>query len=450
MYQKFYSSFMMPLYQKMRGRSTFKHLSELEDNQRLTKSQIAQIQFNKLAKILHYSYNNIPYYKNKWNQAAVKPIDINSVEDLQKIPVLTKDEVRQNYEALINYSLYKEGAVKSATGGSTGQPLKFVYNREEYDRRLAAGTRSNRWLGWDYGEKTVWLWGPSDNKGLKKLKENVDNFFQRKMLLDVYQYSYANMMDYVLNLKQFKPKFIIGYVNGLFLLAKYIISKNITYIQPDGIISTSDLLLPYQKEIIEQAFQCKVYNRYGCREIGLIAAECKHREGFHINEDNVVVELLEDNSVLKSEDVKSIVVTSLDQYLMPFIRYRVEDITTSFISSCSCNRPFKMVDTLLGRRLDVIQTPDGKMLPGEFFPCTLKDFDGILEFSVEQKNLNSVVINFVKGESFREDDFDKFKTIIRDALGEKINIDYRFVDKVEIKPSGKSRLVISNVTPGFE
>ena len=433
-----------PFYEEsLRKRKTYSYFTEYNKNMGMDREEIKNIQWNKLKALLAYSYENVPYYKECFDRLSLQLDDIKSIEDLDKIPVLTKEIIKSRFNDLISVE-YKDSVLVKSTGGSTGVPLKFGYSRESYERRTAVMWRGYSWGRVIQGDKTLYLWGadilPVGVFG--KYKAKLHNYLFNRKFINTFNLSSNNISEYVNQINGYDAKVIIAYTTPLFLIAQYILDNKITVKQPLSILTGAEPLYDYQREIIEKAFNCEVFNTYGSREVMLMASECEQHNGLHINEDHLIIETVKDNAAVTGVS-GNVLVTDLHNYAMPFIRYENGDLATLSDSECSCGLPFKKLDSIDGRSLDCIKTPSGRLLPGEFFPHLLKDFSVIKEFQVIQDRLDHLKVIIVPAYEGGGSDIANIKTIIIDNIGLDVEVEIDLVEKIDKTLSGKHRVAIS-------
>jgi len=216
-------------------------------------------------------------------------------------------------------------------------------------------------------------------------------------------------------------------------------------ISPQSIITTGENLFDYQRKLIEETFECEVYDGYGSRETSLSCAECEERNGYHISDENSIVEFLKDGEPVSAGESGEIIITDLHNLVMPWLRYRIEDIGTYQNEKCNCGRNLSIMSSIDGRIHDIIITPDGRRIPGEFFPHLFKDVSGIEEYLIHQKIKDKLSVIIVKNERFNQPELDYLIKYMKEYLGEDIEMNIVFTDKIEKPESGKRRFTISEV-----
>lgn len=452
MYTTLAKHIIYPVYQFCRCRTALKQLHELERVQWLPTDEIKKLQWKKLKKLLEYAHINVPYYQQVFKTLNVTPKDITTPDNFRKLPLLDKEDIRNNIGDIISSNYEKKDLIKNSTGGSTGVNLRFFDDNKRTDYISAIVLRNDRWAGLDIGDRHVKLWGsPFDISHQNRLKSKIYNKLFRTLFLSSYTLSEENMLIYAKKLLQYKPKVIIGYSSPLYLFAKFLEENKIEGIHPRSIISSAEVLYDYQRELIESVFQCKVFNRYGCREFSTIAQECPEHSGMHINAEHVYVECLgEDGEPAAPGESGELIITDLDNYGMPFIRYRIGDVGVLSDRKCNCGRGLPMMETIEGRTFDIIVGTNGSQLGGTFWTLLLRTaVDGIKQFQVIQESKNEINIKIVVDEKFKSEYIGMLTDKIHEYCGDDMEVNFGIVDKIPLTKSGKFRFVISKVPSDF-
>ncbi|MFQ3188935.1 MAG: phenylacetate-CoA ligase [Paraglaciecola sp.] len=439
---------LFPMYESfLRKRPTLEHLSDYESNLKKSASNIESIQLEKLHVLLEHCMANVQYYQNVFESIGIVDIrkDIPTMADLSKLPVLTKDIIRENFDDLIPKNLQKPN-LKKSTGGSTGQSLHLEINYESELARTAVMYRGYGWLGAGLGVRTFYLWGAtlSPTSRLHKAKIKLHEKFLNRKTMSSFDMRKDNLNDYVDAINTFKPTALVSYTDPLYQLAKYIIANKIKVHAPKTIITGAEALEEYQRTIIEKAFNSKVFNTYGCREVMLMAAECKNQKGFHINSDHLVVETVNEERQPVKNEVGDLLITDLSNFGMPLIRYQNGDQATLVDSTCSCGNPLPMMESISGRKADLLKSPDGAMIPGLFFPHLLKDIPSVIKFQVRQSVIEELELSIVGTSAFGHEEVALIKAaFLKITSNVKLNINT--VDIIPLTPSGKHRVTICEI-----
>jgi phenylacetate-CoA ligase len=442
-YATFFRNVMLPAYERARGRRTFAYFDEYERSQWLDPEALEALRWQKLQRLLRHCWDEVPFYRKRWEAAGVAdPADIRNLDDHARLPVLTKTDIRNNFDDLHARSL-RDRMLYKATGGSTGEPLRLGYTRESYERRTAVMWRGYGWAGAEMGRRSLFLWGgPVGNPSrMTLLREKLYHRLFARRMLDCFAMTEANLHDYADAIDAYKPDIIVAYTGPLVRLAEWIVAEKRTVHRPVALVTGAEALHGFQREVIERAFGAPVFNTYGCREFMLIASECEQRTGLHINIDHLHVELLGGGPDAPGE----VAVTDLSNDGMPFIRYLNGDLATPMSGACACGRGLPRLKAIDGRKLDAIRTPDGRIVPGEFFPHMLKDVRGLLQYQVVQRTLDSLDITLVRLPDFDESGLDYIRRETARVLGNDIGVRLHFADSIASTQSGKFRVTVSEL-----
>jgi len=434
-----------PLLERRAHGSTFTRLKELERTQWLSRDELKLLQEERLQALIRHAYENVPFYHNMFQKRKLTPQDIKTTDDLVKLPILTRSDVRQNFDNLMpkNYNLRR--AKPGATGGTTGEPLRFV-KQEDEGWEWGAFYRGVGWYGMRAGDRHAIIWSiPLTAPRLASKVAGIGRFLRNSVLLSAFEMSEEKMKCFALKLRQFKPKVLIGYPSAVYIFASYIKDFGIEYIKPEVVITTAEKLYDYQKEAIRDAFDCEVFEYYGSREIASLAYECPQHHGYHISMENVVLEFVKDNGqMVNPGELGKVLVTDLHNYAMPFIRYEIGDLAIPSSRDCPCGRSLPLIESIEGRITDIIVCQRGFIL-GTLFPHLLKDFS-VRQYQVIQESLDKIIIKIVPAEGFSQGQSQNIVETVQHLTGPSAEVEIDLVDDIPpSKLSGKRRVVISKV-----
>ncbi len=427
----------------LRG-SRIKKFEELVANAYLPPEVLKEQQDAALIRLIDHARANVPYYGR-----ILKNTEICSVADLAAVPFLTKKLIRDNFDELKASNIPEERFIPNSTGGSTGEKLEFFGDTAQILDSLLL--RSNSWTGWQPGEKQLQLWGShydiSIVSGLAGRLKN--SLIQRNVLLSSYDMTGEDMASYLDRINSYRPALITGYPSAMALFSEFIRDSGRTVHSPKGIITSAETLFEHQRDTIESVFGCRVLNRYGCREAGGVAQECMEQNGLHIFTEHVVIEVVDENGEpCRPGRTGEIVLTKLDNYAFPLIRYRIGDIGALSDRVCPCGRNLTMLEKVEGRVFDIIVGTNGNHLSGTFWTILLREYvEGIKSFQVVQEELGRLLLRLVVDERFDDAAKEKLERGIRDKCGEDMMIEIETVDEIPLTGSGKHRFVVSKVSP---
>lgn len=446
MYATLLRSVLFPLYEThLRGRETLEALAELESSQWRSKDALAEDSFRRLLEALRHAERYVPFYRKRFAEYGVRVSRVKDPSDLERFPVLTKDDVRAHADELVS-EVHRGNLHHSSTGGSTGEPLRFVYDHRAYERRVAAAIRANRWAGAELGEKELHVWGrtPGEPRLFMGKRAMYDALLRRRFVSSFHLDE--GRLDATLHgIAAYGPRAIIGYTTPLFWLARAALERGIAIPPPRGIITSAERLFDHQRDAIERAFGAPVHDRYGCREMMLIGAECAAHEGLHLNVEGVFVELYAGGRPALPGEAGEVLLSDLENRAMPLLRYRNGDVAIGKTEGCSCGRGLPLLASVEGRVLDMIVVEGGRVVAGEVFPHLLKDFP-VDRFQVHQRKDYAIVLRIVPGRGFENDTAAKIEALFRQTLGKGVDLRLELVRDIPLTPAGKHRIAISDVS----
>lgn len=448
LYAAAFRHLLLPAYEGLRGRHTLRHLREYEASQWLDPEQIAALQWRKLGALVAHCWQHVPFYRQRWQAIGFEPGDLKSMADWARLPLLDKDAIRAGFEDL-KAAPFRDRLMFKATGGSTGVPLRFGFTRESNDRRTAVMWRGYGWAGAQPGRRVAMLWGGA--VGSHSLRTRVkDALYHRafnRRVLDSFRMREDNLASYASTLRSWRPHAVVGYTGPLVRLAQWLVDNGQAVRGPRAVLAAAEALHDFQRPVLEAAFpDARAFNTYGCREFMLIASECGAHDGLHVNADHLVVELVQPTALAGGGEGGQVAVTDLHNWGMPLLRYVNGDLAVAGPSArCACGRGLPRLAGIQGRRLDAIRTPDGRLLPGEFFPHLLKDIPGIRRFQVVQEELAALTLSIVPGPDFDAAQQARVRAEVGRVLGTAIRLELNLVEDIPLTPSGKFRVTVSRL-----
>lgn len=427
-------------------RNFYPTYQKLIQNQWIPYEELKEEQAKQLKCMIDFAYKNVPYYHRLFNNLNLLPEDIKEMEDLQKLPILTKDIIKLNWEYFKPINLNNVKYYEHVTGGSTGTPFKYRLNK--FDRFFSGALLYRGWNygGYKLGDRIVFLGGSSLNIGPKTyFNDKIHEVVRNLKKLSSYDMADKEMRDYVNTINSFKPKFIRGYASSIYFFSRWIEENNLEIYQPLAVFTTGENLAPNMREKIGRVFGCDVYNNYGLNDGGVSAYECSHHSGLHIDTERSIMEVVNTNGDQLEVGKGEILATSLYNYAMPFIRYNTGDIGHITDEICSCNRGHKLLKKLEGRSVDILVTPEGKNVHGWFFDSIFWKYDTrIKEYQVVQEKIDKIVINIIPEEDFDVEVLKKIEAIIRTKSKSWV-IQFKFPSKIERTSAGKYKFIINQV-----
>ena len=420
----------------IRKEKLFHYLSELENNQFLDPEQINEIQKIKLQNLISSVIKNNKYYREKYREC-------DALNGFQYLPILTKEELRDNFKEIISSNSSKPLDLVE-TSGSTGIPLQFFRDRIIFGYNLASLYRARKWWNIDIGDKEAMLWGvPIAFKARMKAK-------MRDILLNRFREREYNINPdtlrhfYRLILKN-NPKYIFGYTSMIYEFALFINESKLdgACLKLSGIICSAEKLFDYQREVMTDTFACPVISEYGATETGIISHECP-KGSHHINDDCLYVEIVDKkNHPLPDGETGRVLVTVLHSQSVPIIRYELGDTASIAANRCNCGVNLSVLKKIEGRTSDIVVTPDGKIFHSIIFYYIFKNFTekhgGIKQYKIFQRSIDHLELMIVKSSEYTENKETALRQNIVEKLGKKINLTINYCDNIEREKSGKLR-----------
>jgi phenylacetate-CoA ligase len=414
---------------------------EFERSQYLSSEELEELAWERLIEILKRATAHIPYYRDSFQKARVRPEELVQPADLLKCPILEKKQLQQHLEELVDPNWPKEDLLLDQTGGSTGTPVRYYRSHRRHNSREAATWRHNRWTGWNRGDRFACLWGALRDQPSTHWKTRLRNLLMtRGIVFNTAGFQEEEMLEFHDKMKSFRPKIILAYANSITLMASLLKRKGGIVYQPNAIVCSAEMLSEENRALIESTFGCPVYNRYGCREFSIVASECEQRNGLHLMQEGLYVEILGKNGHALPGEVGELLVTDLLNEPMPLIRYRIGDRASWKEGTCRCGRGLKRLEAIAGRSTDYLVGVDGRLCSGAVLTVAMVARRPSLgQVQILQDEPDRVVYRVASGKNNppSHEDLRFLEKETERYLGEGMKIDYEFVDQIPHEPSGK-------------
>jgi phenylacetate-CoA ligase len=432
-----------------------KYYETLRKSQWLSPASTRELQDEKLRRLLRHCYRNVPYYRSAMQALKLRPEDIRGQADLHKLPYLTKADIRRHlYFDIMSENHDKSQVLEITTSGSTGEPFVCYADRAQLEFRWAATLRAQEWTGYRFGDPTVRLWHQTIGMSKSQIaRERLDAALSNRTFLPVFELSERNLEKMAETIAAASPVLMDGYAEALNFLAVYLKSAGKLPVRPRALMSSAQTLPASSRALIEEAFGCKVFDKYGSREFSGIAYECEAHQGHHVVAEGYIVEILRDGKPAAPGEIGEVVITDLNNYCMPFVRYRIGDLAEAMDpdAACTCGRGAARIGAIQGRVQSIIQGTDGRYLPGAFFDHFLKEYGyAIKRFQVIQEERDAMTFRVVKGGRFSQPVLDEVLATFHQFLGERMRIDVEFVDEIALVRTGKHLTSVSRLNIDFQ
>jgi phenylacetate-CoA ligase len=409
---------------------------EVYKNQYKPLKELRKIQEKRLRFIVDFAYRNTRFYKEKFKETGITPSDIQTLTDITRIPVITKNEIKVAYPQKVVASGYSEhNCVKKTTSGTSGNVITLLIDYAAMDHLSAVAFRDHVAQGVRPWHKFFILY--HDPAQQKKASKNV--LYRMKGVLGI-----LPAEELVEAARVYQPHIMGGHPSTYVSMAKVVEEKGITDVNPRLVLVGGEIAYPSYREYIEKIFCCKTLNKYGAYEAYSIAWECLHHS-MHIDADSVIVEFLKDGEPAAPDERGEIVITNLWNKAMPFIRYKMDDIGILSDEVCTCGRGLPLMKELEGRADDFLVLPSGNVIPPTRLIPPFFLTPHIEEFTVIQDTKTHIHIQIVPRKGLTEMEEKTLLQQISAVLGEPLDIDMEKVDSIKRVGWGKFKAVMSRV-----
>jgi phenylacetate-CoA ligase len=430
--------------QFLRGQRYWKYMHELKSNQYKTADELKYMRIDKLRELITYSCANVPYYKNKLGNICTTLQNSEDLCDLSTLPILSKRDVLEHENELVNPKFTGKLYTRK-TGGSTGMTLHFKKDARALAINDAIMFRCYQWYGIDAGDKQVRFWGVPVTTKLR-WKEKFKDWVLNRIRISAFDISETSCMAQYEMIRKFKPDYFYGYTTAIYGFCLFMKKAGVDLndLGLKAVICTAEKMYPHHIALFRETFKCPVVDEYGSSETGIIAFQCK-QGNMHLMSDHLYVEFLdENNKQVEPGALGRIVVTDLASYAMPLIRYDIGDLGSPSDKKCSCGIGLPLMDIVEGRKEDFIRIADGKFVHAAYLCYTLKE-DTVHEFKMYQKDIGKLLVQLVKSPSYSSTTENKLERNLRTALGDDVEIDFEYLEKIPREVSGKLRYFVSEI-----
>jgi phenylacetate-CoA ligase len=431
------------------------YLDALERTQWLEPKRLAELQDEKLRRLIRHAYRDVPFHRARMQELGLRPEDIRTTADLAKLPLLSKSDIREHlYFDILSEHHEKSEMLRVTTSGSTGEPFVCFADRAQLELRWAATLRSQRWTGYAFGDPTVRLW--HQTLGLtssQAARERADALLSNRTFIPVFELNDESLARALRVIRRASPTLVDGYAEALDLLARFALANPELAPRVPAVMSSAQTLPAASRAAIERAFGCRVFDKYGSREFSGIAYECDAHRGHHVVGEAYIVEILRDGAPARPGELGEVVITDLTNRSMPFIRYRIGDLAVARDPSerCPCGRGLPLIGDVEGRVQSIVRGANGAYLPGTFFAHYLRELDyAVRRFQVIQREPGELTFRFVKGPRFSNGVLDEILETFRAHLGSATRIDVQSVDRIDLVRTGKAVAVESHLAIDFQ
>ena len=435
-----------PLHEAIMRRPTLAYLEELEGSQWLDRAGIERLQLEKLRRLLAAAVEHCPWHAQRIRAAGLDPGSPISLDDLRRLPTMTKADAR----AHVNEMVWRDvpgGAYKYNTGGSSGEPLIFYYGRRRQASDAAGRMRARRWWGVEPGDREVYLWGaPVELNKTDRIKQLRDRLINQ-LVLNAFEMSPVHMAEYCRAIQAYRPRCIYGYASSVALLAAHARECAFKFRLPElkVVCTTGEPLYPHQRALISEVFGAPVANEFGSRDIGFTAHETPAGQMLLMSE-SILLEVLDaEGRPVAPGELGEAVMTGLESFAQPFIRYRTGDMVRLSPEPCRAGRGLHVIAEVLGRSTDFLVRADGTIMHALAGIYVLRAVEGVAEFKLVQHTVDRIEVQVVPGPGWDDLAKRQIEQGLKERLGPEVRIEIKLTDAIPPEASGKHRYVVSHV-----
>lgn len=413
----------------------------LDKSQWWGREEIEEYQIRQLNGILDYAYNNVPYYKKVFEERGIRPSDIQSFEDLKKLPLLTKEIVRSNFDVLVSRTFPRHKMISCNTGGTSGERFYFYEPAE------------SRLMEWAF-ITTMWNrvgFRPSDIRitigDIPVSRRNSEKYWEfdplrREWRFSPFHLSSENLPKYIEKFKAINCSYLHGFVSSLTVVAKYVLDNGITNLPRfDAVLASSEPMHSWQKDLLKRAFGTKIYRWYGQNEKVILAGACEENESYHIFPEYGYAEVLETGELVG---------TGFYNRAMPFIRYKLDDYGEIHEGGCACGRHHRLLTNLEAKReASLIVSKRDHFISTTAIHIRGGILDNVDRFQFYQEKKGELVLKVIKGKNYTQKDTRNILAELNKQIGDSVDILIDFVEHIPLTEGGKQKILDQKLAIDF-
>jgi phenylacetate-CoA ligase len=412
----------------------YAHLEALLANDRASRDEVARRQRQALATIIAWATTQTDFYRAR--HTGLPGAERGEVA-LADLPVLGKDEVRAHLDGMLARGTDRRRVGIGHTGGSTGKPLAFWYDEAKHELMRAGMMRSYMAAGWRPGERILNFWGArQDTQAGGVFAAGYGDYVAAETTLPAHAFTTRQLDEWAAFIRAYRPALLQGYASILAELARHVLARGTAMPRSlRGVFSTAEVLQPWQRELMERAFACKVFNQYGSREIPNIACECR-LGNVHVFTDMVCLE------TPPADGDNRLLVTSLTNRLMPMLRYDIGDSGRLLDGECACGWPYPLMEMGICRQNDLIRSPGGRTVHPSAFNRLLYGLGQLRQYQWVQEASDRLRLDVVADAPLPAAFSDTLGRRIAEEIDPGFTFALRHLEAIPRTASGKHRFVI--------
>lgn len=434
--EKIRLGFILPLAEKVQGTNATYWYKQIQIMKSWSKEQVRDWQDAHLRDFIRHAYEHTVYYRNLFDSLGLKPEDIQHAEDLKKLPIITKDIIRTHYDELVADDIASMKYRENTTGGTTGNPMRFLCNEDVWGYVTAAKIDGWKQIGYRYGDKFAALGSSS----ILNLKPSLARRIYDRIRCE-YGYNSLSLSDekcatYIEDMRKKGIHYVYGYASAVYILAKYAKDHNVDVSFVRGAYTTSENLTDVYRKTIEETFHCLVMDTYGARDAGVTAYEVV--PGKYPLCYCVIPEIVDKIA----PDTGTFLTTCFLNNAFPLIRYDFGDVVT--IQKEDPNFNTAVLTKIIGRKSDVLHLDNGKVLTSPGFTILMNKFD-VVAYNIQKISGTEVKLQIqpVEGKWDKQQEQTLSKEMQK-IVGDGCSFSIEYVDHFEEGKNGKRRYFMND------
>lgn len=425
---------------------------QLEQSQWWAIEEIRAHQYQQLQPLLAHAYESTDYYRKMLDRIGYVANEKMTPEKWKAIPVLPRSHIQSFPDTLASHKQLKQhGPVSEIqTSGSTGKPIKVKRTELNNIFWQAFTLREHLWHGRDFNGKLAIIRATKNNAGrppqgnqMQGWGPSTDAIFPTgpSAILSIS----ASLDDQATWLVELNPDYLLTYTSNAKALAQYFLDHGLELPNLREVRTISETIDDEIRSLINRAWQASATDTYSANEVGYIALQCPDHEHYHVQSENLLLEILDENGdECKPGEIGRVVITDLHNYAMPMIRYEIDDYAEAG-EPCHCGRGLPVIKRILGRSRNMVALPDGTRFWPRFSYTTLWAIAPVQQIQLIQHDLETVEIKLVCPEKLTAAQELQFTAFIQESIGYPFHISISYVDRIARSKGGKYEDFISTV-----
>lgn len=418
----------------------------LDDSENWNLEKIRDYELSELQRICTFAYENTDGYKKLFDKHKINPNSIKSIEDFRNFPFTNKKTFQDKLEG---FSADVKERFYVTTGGSTGIPMGMYRDPISFAKELASKAHQYHRIGWKEGDRQLVI------RGLPIDTPDHTEFFEEfnELRCSTYQFVPKHLKNYQKKALEYEPEWLRCYPSAGYLFASFLKEKKLKFPKLKGILCASEMLFDFQKELMQEVFQTRVFSHYGHYEMAALAGFCENTDDYHVLPQYGFVELIDDsgNQVTEIGETGEIVATSFIMQATPFIRYKTGDLANLKSWKCeSCGRPHQIWEKVVGRRQEMIVSKKGRLISTTMLNMHDDIYDELRQFQFYQDKKGKIEFRFVPKSEINQNKISEIKKRLFIKLGEDFELEMLPVEKIELTKRGKHKALLQKLKLDYD